>query len=104
MGKKGKKGKKGGNQVKKEKKEIVYRTKEQRQESVKVILQKLSNFQLNVQYTPIRKLYESFNEFINEGNRLEINIPFPEINRRIKGVLAISLREEVWVNLHHEKF
>jgi hypothetical protein len=100
----GKKGKKGGNQVKKEKKEIVYRTKEQRQESVKVILQKLSNFQLNVQYAPIRQLYESFNEFIKEGNRLEINIPFPEINRRIKGVLAISLREEVWVNLHHEKF
>ena len=96
MGKKGK----GGKRIKRE---IVYRTKEQRQESVKEILQKLSEFQLNIQYDPIRKLYESFNEYIKEGNRLEINIPFPEINRRIKGVLASSVREEVWVNLQNEK-
>jgi hypothetical protein len=94
-------GNRGANQVKKE---IVYRTKEQRKESVKVILHKLSEFQLNVQYAPIRQLYEAFKEFIKDGNRLEINIPFPEINRRIKGVLAISLREEVWVNLLNEKF
>ena len=97
MGKKGK----GGKRIKRE---IVYRTKEQRQESIKLILQNLSEFQLNVLYEPIRKLYESFKEYINEGNRLEINIPFPEINRRIKGVLAISMREEVWVNLLNEKF
>mgnify|MGYP005711769945 FL=1 len=33
-----------------------------------------------------------------------INIPFPEIDRRIKGLLAISVNEEVWVKLEREKF
>ena len=35
---------------------------------------------------------------------MEINIPFPEINRRIKGLLAISVNEQVWINLKNEKF
>ena len=55
-------------------------------------------------YEPIKKLYQKFKEYIQEGNRIEVNIPFPEINRRIKGILAISVREEVWVNLKNEKF
>lgn len=86
------------------KKEIVYRTKEERQKEIKEILEKLSNFDLNINYEPIKKLYEKFKEYIQEGNRIEINVPFPEINRRIKGLLAISVREEVWINLKNEKF
>ena len=89
---------------KRPKKEIVYRTKEERQSKVKEILSQLSNFDLNIKYEPIKKLYEKFKEYIQEGNRIEVNIPFPEINRRIKGVLAISVREEVWINLKNEKF
>ena len=96
-------GKKIVNQ-KDKKKEIVYRTKEERQNKVKEILSQLSNFDLNIKYEPIKKLYEKFKEYIQEGNRIEVNIPFPEINRRIKGVLAISVREEVWINLKNEKF
>ena len=89
---------------KRQKKEIVYRTKQERQNKVKEILSQLSNFDLNIKYEPIKKLYEKFKEYIQEGNRIEVNIPFPEINRRIKGVLAISVREEVWINLKNEKF
>jgi len=98
----GKKDRKKG--VKRVKKEIVYRTKEERQNEVKEILNKLSEFDLNMTYEPIKKLYQKFKEYIQEGNRIEVNIPFPEINRRIKGILAISVREEVWVNLKNEKF
>ena len=36
------------------------------------------------------------------GKRIEINIPFPEIKRRIKGLLAISVNEEVWLKLEKE--
>ena len=90
--------------TKRVKKEIVYRTKEERQKEVKEILEKLSNFDLNIKYEPIKKLYGKFKEYIQEGSRIEINIPFPEINRRIKGILAISVREEVWINLKNEKF
>jgi hypothetical protein len=99
MGKKDRK--KGEKRVKKQ---IVYRTKEERQNEVKEILSKLSEFDLNLTYEPIKKLYEKFKEYIQEGNRIEVNIPFPEINRRIKGILAISVREEVWINLKNEKF
>jgi len=98
----GKKDRKKG--IKRIKKEIVYRTKEERQNEIKEILEKLSEFDLNLNYEPIKKLYQKFKEYIQEGNRIEINIPFPEINRRIKGILAISVREEVWINLKNEKF
>jgi len=89
---------------KKVKKEIVYRTKEQRQEEVKNILKQLGEFDLNIKYEPIKKLYQQFKTYITEGNRMLINIPFPEIDRRIKGLLAISVNEEVWVKLEREKF
>ena len=89
---------------KKVKKEIVYRTKEERQEEVKNILKQLSDFDLNIKYEPIKKLYQLFKTYIAEGNRMLINIPFHEIDRRIKGLLAISVNEEVWVKLEREKF
>ena len=89
---------------KKVKKEIVYRTKEERKEEVKNILKQLSDFDLNIKYEPIKKLYQQFKIYIAEGNRMLINIPFPEIDRRIKGLLAISINEEVWVKLEREKF
>lgn len=86
------------------KKEIVYRTKEERQNEVKEILKQLSKFDLNIKYEPIKKLYGLFKIYINDDKRIEVNIPFPEINRRIKGLLAISVNEDVWVNLKYEKF
>lgn len=97
-------GKKNRKKEKSVKKEIVYRSKEERQNEIKEILSKLSEFNLNTAYEPIKKLYQIFKEYINEGNRIEVNIPFPEINRRIKGILAISVREEVWITLKNEKF
>ena len=90
--------------VKKEKKEPEYRTKEERQAEVKHILEQLSEFQLNVTYEPVKKLYLKFKEYISDGERLIINMPFPEINRRIKGILAINKREDVTIALLNEKF
>ena len=97
-------GNKKKRKVKKEKKEPEYRTKEERQSEVKHILEQLSEFHLNPTYDPVKKLYLKFKEYISEGNRLIVNIPFPEINRRIKGVLAINKTEDVTVALMNEKF
>ena len=97
-------GNKKKRKVKKEKKEPEYRTKEERQTEVKEILKQLSEFQLNPSYEPVKKLYLKFKEYISEGERLIVNIPFPEINRRIKGVLAINKREDVTIALMKEKF
>jgi hypothetical protein len=97
-------GNKKKRKVKKEKKEPEYRTKEERQSEVKHILEQLSEFHLNPTYDPVKKLYLKFKEYISEGDRLIVNIPFPEINRRIKGVLAINKREDVTIALLNEKF
>jgi|TARA_B100001093_G_C26853315_1_gene1026155 hypothetical protein len=97
-------GNKKKRKVKKEKKEPEYRTKEERQSEVKHILEQLSEFHLNPTYDPVKKLYLKFKEYISEGDRLIVNIPFPEVNRRIKGVLAINKREDVTIALLNEKF
>ena len=89
---------------KKVKKEIVYRTKEQRQEEVKNVLTQLSEFELTPAYEPVKKLYDFFRTYIDTGDRIVVNIPFPMINRRIKGVLAINKREDVTIALLNEKF
>ena len=89
---------------KKEKKAPEYRTKQERQNEVKHILEQLNEFQLNTTYEPVRKLFVKFKEYISKGERLIVNIPFPEINRRIKGVLAINKREDVTIALMNEKF
>ena len=89
---------------KKEKKAPEYRDKKERQEEVANILKQLSDFDLNPTYEPIKKLYIHFKDYISKGDRIKVNIPFPEVNRRIKGILAINKREEVTIALMKEKF
>lgn len=65
---------------------------------------KLNELKLNNNYEPIQKLYRLFKIYIENGDRLIINIPFPEINKRIEGVLSINKNEEVTIRLKYEKF
>ena len=48
--------------------------------------------------------YKLFKEYIDEDKRIVVNIPFPMINRRIKGILARNKREDVSIALLNEKF
>ena len=41
---------------------------------------------------------------MEQGERILINIPFPIMNKRIEGVLAINKNEEVAIRLKYEKF
>tara|TARA_B100000927_G_scaffold276138_1_gene256673 strand:+ start:473 stop:772 length:300 start_codon:yes stop_codon:yes gene_type:complete len=90
--------------VKREKKKIEYRTKQERQDEIREILIQLTHFNLDMTYEPVKLLYKKFKEYITEGQRIVVNIPFPEINRRIKGILAISKNEDVTIALLNEKF
>jgi hypothetical protein len=81
----------------------VYRTKEERQEESKIIIRKLTHLQLSIDFPAIRTLFEKLKEYISEGHRIMINIPFPEMNRRIRGVLADNKHEEVWIRLEYEE-
>jgi hypothetical protein len=92
------------NKPKREKKAPIHRTREERQEEARKIISTLSNLQLNLTYEPIKTLYKRLNEYIEKGERIIVNIPFPEINRRIRGILAISVRETVWIKMENEKF
>ena len=93
-----------GKKTKRVKKETVYRTKEERKDEIKKIIKQLSHFELTTMYEPIKQLYDIFKRYIEEGNKIEINIPFPMISRRIKGLLAINVNEEVYLKLQKEKF
>ena len=56
---------------------VEYKTKEQRKEDVKNIIKELNKFELTLRYEPVKKLYAHFKDFIENGNIVKVNIPFP---------------------------
>lgn len=81
----------------KAKRSIEYRSKEERQDEAKKILAKLCELRLNYDYDEVKELISNLQTYIQSGERMEINIPFPAIGRTIKGVLAVNKREQVVV-------
>ena len=75
-----------------------------RQKEARKILSKLSELQLTIAYDPIKNLFVILQNYIKNGERKNINIPFPMINKRIKGVLSSTINEECWVKLEHEEY
>ena len=90
------------NKEKRIKSDAIYRTKDERQSEVMNIIKQISEFELTTEYDPIKQLYVLFREYINEDKRIEVNIPFPMVNRRIRGILATSINEKVWIKLESE--
>ena len=76
-----------------------HKTKEERVADIKPIIHRLNEFNLNMSYEPIRKMYKIINEYIKEGESHKINIAFPEVKRRIKGFLSDDTRKETWMKL-----
>ena len=76
----------------------------ERAEEVKNILLQLTHFDLNMQYEPIKQLYKLFKIYINDAERINVSIPFPQINRRIKGLLPLNKKEDATIALIHEKY
>ena len=52
----------------------IYRTSEQRKQEVKVIMEKLKELQLSMDYEPIKKLYELMFKYIRTGEKIIVNI------------------------------
>ena len=82
----------------------IQRTVENRKLEVRVIMDKLKELQLSMEYQPIKKLYELMFKYIREGQTIIVNIPFPEINKRIEGILPANVNEECCIRLRCEKF
>jgi hypothetical protein len=76
------------------------KTKEERQAEIKPIIIKLKELKLSMKEHPeIKDLFTQMQIYINEGIRVELDIPFPAYNCCIKGILTISKGEKVWVKL-----
>jgi hypothetical protein len=76
----------------------TYRTKEQRVAEIKPIIKKLSELQIKAsEHEEIRELLTKIQVYIQQGERIEIHIPFPVADVDIKGVLATDIKERVWV-------
>ena len=80
------------------------RTKEERQAEIKPIIVKLRELKLTIQsHTEIKELFIQMQRYINEGVKVELDIPFPAYNCCIKGVLSIKRGEKIWVKLETNK-
>ena len=97
-------GKHKKNKVKKEKVKHVYRTLEERKGEVRKIMEQLEELHLSIDYEPIKQFYDIMFNYIRTGERTIVNIPFPQMNKRIEGVLATNIREEVALRLKYEKY
>jgi hypothetical protein len=87
------------NKSKKDKKVIVSRTKEQRQAEIKPIIIKLTELRLNVSLDEIKQLFAVLQNYVNNGDTIEIDIPIESLNVRIRGVLESDLNKRVWVKM-----
>ena len=85
-------------------KKVQYKSKEQRKDDVRNIIKELNKFELTLRYEPVKKLYAHFKDFIDNGNVVKVNIPFPMINRRIKGNLMPNVKADSVITLVKERF
>lgn len=92
------------NKNKTPKTEHIYRTIDERKIEVRKIINQLNDLQLTTMYEPINQFYTIMFNYIRTGERTIVNIPFPQMNKRIEGVLATNIREEVALRLKYEKY
>jgi D-ribose pyranose/furanose isomerase RbsD len=76
------------------------RTKEERQNEILPIIKKMNEIGLKItKHEELKDFFEQMKKYIQEGEKIEINIPIQEIGIRIKGILAVNRNERVWVKL-----
>ena len=90
--------------IKREKTVMIYRTKIERQTEVKILINKLNDMHLTTEYDAVKQFYKLMLQYISSGERTLVDIPFPEMKKRIEGVLAININEPVAIRLKYEKF
>ena len=81
----------------------VQRTLAERQAEVRPIIEKMGELGLNTAYEEVVELYELMRRYVQEGERVEVNIPFPAAGGKLTGVLATNVREQVWVKIEKNR-
>tara|TARA_Y100000389_G_scaffold181349_1_gene196868 strand:- start:1241 stop:1510 length:270 start_codon:yes stop_codon:yes gene_type:complete len=85
------------------KKHPILKNLDQRKSEVKEVINSLYSLNLSQDYPPINNLYKIMFGYIKDGGKKNINIPFPMINKRIKGILPDTINEKCWIKLINEK-
>lgn len=75
------------------------KTQEERQAEVRPIIEKLTELNITVMEPPIKELFSKMRLFVQIGEKIEINIPYPKTNQIIEGVLHPKIGKRTWVKM-----
>ena len=77
---------------------IFYRSKIQRINEIKPILNKLSELNIKAcEHEEIRELLQKIQIYIQEGEKVIVDSPFPIADVVIRGILEIDIEKRVWI-------
>lgn len=63
------------------------------------IIKKINELQLSPEYPAIKELYKLLKEYKENDYSININIKFPEIKRKIIGILPINKKNDAIIKL-----
>jgi hypothetical protein len=76
------------------------RSKDERKQQVKPILEKLTELKLLAsEHDEIKELFKMVSAYVKDGQRQVINIAFPAISRRIKGALETNTSKDSCIRM-----
>jgi hypothetical protein len=76
------------------------RSKDERKQQVKPILEKLTELKLLAsEHDEIKELFKITSVYVKDGERQVINIAFPAISRRIKGALEKNTSKDSCIRM-----
>ena len=75
------------------------KSQEERQAEVRPIIEKLTELKISVLEPPIKELFTKMRLFVQIGEKIEINIPYPKTNQIIEGVLHPKIGKRTWVKM-----
>ena len=64
-----------------------------------IFLFKLSELNITVKEPPITDLFSKMTLFVKNGEKTEINIPYPKTNQIIEGVLHPKIGKRTWIRM-----
>lgn len=72
-----------------------------RDREARKIIESLNKMNLGPKYEPVKQLYKRLKEWKKEGERIEININFPEIDKKFEGILRRYENQHTYIKLIH---
>jgi dihydroorotate dehydrogenase len=75
------------------------KTQEERRAEVRPIIEKLTELNITVMEPPIKDLFSKMRLFVQIGEKIEVNIPYPKTNQIIEGVLHPKIGKRTWIRM-----